>query len=175
MNIFRQIIAIIGISFIGGLSFNAFSPHGINILSNPWSKKAGANTPYQVENDNQLVKEDPIIFVDFIRACRFIEDEEGILLDARTPENYAEGHIPGAHLFFFYNMNEYYPKHEGLLKSSSAILVYCEDLNCDDSEFLANELFSLGHAPILVYRGGFEDWKSHQACIEKGGEEDECW
>jgi len=48
-------------------------------------------------------------------------------------------------------------------------VVYCGDVNCDDSEFLANELFNLGHAPLLVYKGGFEDWKSHQGCIEKGG------
>ena len=48
-------------------------------------------------------------------------------------------------------------------------------MNCEDSEFLANELFNVGHAPLLVYKGGFEDWKSHQGCVEKGEEEDECW
>ena len=175
MKIFKEIIAIISISFIGGLGFNAFSPHGIDILSNPWSKNAGAESAYQAENGNQLANEDPIIFVDFNRTCRFIDNKEGIILDARSPEDYAEGHIPGAHLLFFYNMNESYSKHEVLLNSVSSILIYCGNIDCDDSEFLANELFNLGHAPILVYKGGLEDWQSRKGCIEKGGEEDECW
>jgi rhodanese-related sulfurtransferase len=175
MKILREIIAIISVSFISGLGFNAFSPHGINVLNNPWSRNVVNDSTYQVENGNQLVNEDPIIFVGFDRSCQFIENKEGIVLDARAPEAYAEGHIPGAHHLFFYNMSEYYPKHKDLLKESPAILVYCGDINCEDSEFLANELFNLGHAPILVYKGGLEDWKSHQGCIETGKEKDECW
>jgi len=175
MKIFKEIIAIISISFIGGLGFNAFSPRGIDVLGNPWSKNAGVESTYQAENGNQLENEDPIIFVDFNRTCRFIDNKEGIILDARSPEDYAEGHIPGAHLLFFYNMNESYSKHEVLLNSVSSILIYCGNIDCDDSEFLANELFNLGHVPILVYKGGLEDWQSRKGCIEKGGEEDECW
>ena len=174
MKIFKEIIAIISISFIGSVGFNAFSPHGIDILSNPWSKNAGVESIYQAENGNQLANENPIIFVGFDRTCRFIDNKEGIILDARSPEDYAEGHIPGAHLLFFYNMNEYYQKHKDLLKSASSLLIYCGNIECDDSEFLANELFNLGYVPILVYKGGLEDWKSRKGCIEKGGEEDEC-
>ena len=117
------------------------------------------------------MQEDPIVFVEFDRACRFVEDQEGIVLDVRNPEDYAEGHIPGAHLLFFYNMNEYYPRLEGQLQESPAILTYCGNFDCDDSEFLANELFNLGHAPVLVYKGGFEDWKAHQMPVEKVREE----
>ena len=174
MKIFKEVIAILSISFIGGIGFNAFSPHGIDILSNPWSKNSGAASTYQAESDSQWVNEEPIRFVDFNRACRFIDDKEGIILDARSPEDYAEGHIPGAHLIFFYNMKEYYQKHEALLKNASALLIYCGNIECDDSEFLANELFNLGHAPILVYKGGIEDWQSRNGCIEKGGEKDVC-
>ncbi|KPJ58946.1 MAG: hypothetical protein AMJ42_02370 [Deltaproteobacteria bacterium DG_8] len=163
MKIFKQIVAILVVSFTCGLGFNAFSPHGIDIFDNPWSKNAGLN------------EQEPIIFVEFDRACRFIEGKEGIILDARSPEAYAKGHIPGAHLLFFYNMKEYYQKHKDLLKESPGILVYCGDIDCEDSEFLANELFNLGHAPIFVYRDGFEDWKSHQGCVETGKEKDECW
>lgn len=168
MKIFKQIVTILVVSFICGFGFNAFSPHGIDIFDNPWSKHASNDPNHEVEND-------PIIFVEFDRACRFIDDKEGIILDSRSPEAYSEGHIPGAHLLFFYNMNEYYQRHKDLLKEFPAILVYCGDVNCDDSEFLANELFNLGHAPILVYKGGLEDWKSHQGCIETGKEKDECW
>jgi len=171
MDIFKQNIAILTVSFIVGLIFNAFSPRGIGVFDNPWSRNAVNVPAHQFEQNLQRKQEEPIIFVDFDRACRFIDDQEGIILDARTPEDFAEGHIPGAHLLFFYNMNEYYPRLEGGLRKSPAILAYCGDINCDDSEFLANELFNMGYAPILVYKDGFEDWKSHQMPVEKGGKE----
>jgi len=171
MKIFKQIIAILAISFISGLGFNAFSPRGINVFDNPWSRNAIDAPAYQLEQSVQWMQEEPIIFVDFDQACRFIEDQEGMILDARTPEDYKEGHIPGAHPLFFYNMNEYYTKLESRLLESPVILTYCGDFNCEDSEFLANELFNLGHVPILVYKGGFEEWKAHQMPVEKSREE----
>lgn len=169
MKIVKQIVAILVVSFIGGLGFNAFSPHGIDILGNPWSKPKCDDPTFQ----NQIANGEPIIFVGLDRACQFIENQEGIVLDARSPEEYAEGHIPGAQLLFFYNLNEYYAKLEDQLKECPVMLVYCGDINCDDSEFLANELFNLGHAPILVYKGGFEEWKSQNLLVERGGKGDE--
>ena len=49
------------------------------MFDNPWSR----NTP--VTNSGV---EDPIIFIDFDRACQFIENQEGIVLDARNPDDY---------------------------------------------------------------------------------------
>jgi len=168
--IFREITVIIVISITCGFVFNLFSPHGINIFDNPWSGYNNDTSNYQLDNDNDLLQE-PIVFVTLDRACRFVEGKEGMILDVRTPEEYAEGHIAGAHLLFFYNMNEYYPKLEAQLKESPAILTYCGNIECEDSGFLANELFNLGHVPVLVYKGGFEEWKSSGLPVERGGEE----
>lgn len=161
MNIAREITAILFFSFAGGLVFNAFSPQGINLLDNPWSGKAELNG---------LGEEAPVVFVDIDRACRFVENREGVVLDARHPEDYAEGRIPGARLLYFYSMNEYYRELEPQLRTTPLILTYCSDSHCEDSEFLANELLNLGHMSILVYKGGFEDWKSRQMPIERGME-----
>jgi len=162
MTIVKEIIAILCISFVGGLVFNAFSPNGINVLDNPWSRTSELNGSGE---------EDPVQFVDFDRACRFVENGEGIVLDARNPEDYAEGHIPGARLLFFYDMNDYYLELENHLRASPLLLTYCSNIDCEDSEFLANELLNLGHMSILVYKGGFEDWTSRQMSIEKEMEE----
>jgi rhodanese-related sulfurtransferase len=161
MKLFKEAIWILGISCLCGLLFNAFSPAGINVLENPWSHKAGA--------DRRGVA-DPITFIGFERACQFFENHEGVLLDARNPGEYAEGHIPGAQLLFFYNLNEYYPILAEKLRSAPALLTYCSDANCEDSEFLANELLNLGHMPVYVYRGGFADWINNQMPVAKGME-----
>lgn len=161
MKVVREIIAILFLSAAGGLVFNAFSPQGINPLDNPWSRKAELAG---------LAEEEPLVFVDIERACRFIENREGVVLDARHPDDYAEGHLPGARLLYFYSMNEYYRQLEPHLRTSPLILAYCSDSYCEDSEFLANELLNLGHMSILVYKGGFEDWKRHQMPVERGRE-----
>jgi rhodanese-related sulfurtransferase len=161
MKILKEVTWILGISCLCGLLFNAFSPNGINVLENPWSRKAVAESPSA---------EDPITFIGFERVCQFIENHEGMILDARNPKEYAEGHIPGAQLLFFYNINEYYPKLEARLRSVAAILTYCSDVHCEDSEFLANELLNLGHMPVYVYKGGIADWTNNQMPIVRGME-----
>ena len=157
MKIVKQAILILCVSFIAGFTFNGFSPNGIGVFDNPWSRNAIVNSSGD---------EEPVMFIDFDRACQFIENQEGIVLDARNPEDYEEGHIPGSYLLFFYTMNEYYPKLEELLQASPAFLTYCSDVHCEDSEFLANELLNLGYMPIYVYKGGIEDWKSRQMPVE---------
>jgi rhodanese-related sulfurtransferase len=161
MKLFKEVIWIIVISCAVGLVFNSFSPNGINVLENPWSRKAA---------EGSRNAEDPITFVGFERVCQFLENREGVILDARNPKEYAEGHIPGAQLLFFYNMNEYYPGLEEQLRSAPAILTYCSDVNCEDSEFLANELLNLGHMPVYVYKGGMADWISNQMTVARGME-----
>ncbi len=168
MKIFKQIVFILIVSFVCGLGFNAFSPHGINILDNPWSNHADKKSDFHVKYDSSLEQEEPVVFVNLDRARQFVENHEGIVLDARTPEDYAEGHIPGAYLLSFYHINDYYPDLKDQLTESQVILVYCGNVNCEDSEFLANELFNSGHDKILVYKGGFQEWKSNKLPVKKG-------
>lgn len=91
MKLLKEVIRIIVISCAVGLLFNVVSPNGINVLENPWSRKAA---------EGSRNAEDPITFVGFERVCQFLENREGVLLDARNPKEYAEGHIPGAQLLF---------------------------------------------------------------------------
>ena len=173
MNIFKQIAAIVGVSVVIGILFNMFSPNGIDIFGNPWSKLNSDTHVEHTDCDHQPVEDSPVLCVGLDRACQFIDNQEGVILDARNPEEYAEGHIAGAQLLFFYKMNEYYPALEEQLRESSSLLVYCGNVNCDDSEFLANELFNLGYSSILVYKGGFDEWKENELPVEKGKEETE--
>jgi len=173
MSIVKQIIAILGVSFSIGIAFNMWSPRGIDILSNPWSTNNSGVSVMQAGQVSQVTGDEPIVFIGRDRACQFFDNQEGIILDARSREEYTEGHITGAHHLCFYNMSDCYPGLEELIKESPAILVYCGNVNCDDSEFLANELLNLGHEHILVYKGGFNEWKANNLPIEKGASRSE--
>ena len=83
-----------------------------------------------------------------------MDSEDGyVILDVRTPEEYAEGHIEGAILIPDYEIGG---KAESVLTDKDQlILVYCR---CGRrSKNAANELATLGYTNIKEF-GGINDW-----------------
>ena len=88
-------------------------------------------------------------------AKALMDSEEGyIILDVRTPEEFAERHIAGAILIPDYEIGE---KAESILTDKEQlILVYCRSGR--RSKNAANELATLGYTNIKEF-GGINDWK----------------
>ena len=88
-------------------------------------------------------------------AKALMDSEEGyIILDVRTPEEFAAGHIEGAILIPDYEIGE---KAESILTDKEQlILVYCRSGR--RSKNAANELATLGYTNIKEF-GGINDWK----------------
>ena len=88
------------------------------------------------------------------QAKEIMDIQEGyIILDARTQEEYDEGHIPGAILIPY---DEILEKAEGVLTDKSQlILVYCRSGR--RSKLAAEDLVKLGYTNIKEF-GGIIDW-----------------
>lgn len=88
-------------------------------------------------------------------AKALMDSEDGyIILDVRTPEEFAAGHIAGAILIPDYEIGE---KAESILTDKEQlILVYCRSGR--RSKNAANELATLGYTNIKEF-GGINDWK----------------
>ena len=88
-------------------------------------------------------------------AKALMDSEEGyVILDVRTPEEFAERHIEGAILIPDYEIGE---KAESILTDKEQlILVYCRSGR--RSKNAANELATLGYTNIKEF-GGINDWK----------------
>ena len=88
-------------------------------------------------------------------AKALIDSEEGyIILDVRTPEEFAEGHIEGAILIPDHEIGE---KAENVLTNKDQlILVYCRSGR--RSKNAASELATLGYTNIKEF-GGILDWE----------------
>lgn len=81
-------------------------------------------------------------------------DNTIILLDVRTPEEYAKGHIPGARLL---PLDEIAEKAKTVLPDTSApVLVYCHSGR--RSALAARTLTILGYTDIYDM-GGLIDWE----------------
>jgi len=86
-----------------------------------------------------------------------------VVLDVRTPQEFAQGHVPGA-----VNMDISDPtfrKKIAELDKSKTYLVHCAA--GIRSNRACNMMSSLGLAGLYDYKGGFKDWKAQGKPIEK--------
>jgi rhodanese-related sulfurtransferase len=88
-------------------------------------------------------------------AKEIMDTEEGyIILDVRTQEEYAEGHIPGA---IQISHDEIKERAGGMLPDKNQlILVYCRSGR--RSKIAAEELVKLGYTNVKEF-GGIIDWE----------------
>ena len=88
-------------------------------------------------------------------AKALMDSESGyIIIDARTQEEYDQGHIPGAILIPEYEIADRAEKE--LPDKNQLILVYCRSGR--RSKIAAQELVKLGYANVKEF-GGIIDWK----------------
>jgi len=79
--------------------------------------------------------------------------EEFVLLDARTEEEFSEGHIPGAVLIPHYEVSE--KAEEKIPEKDVPVFVYCRSGN--RSKVAAEALVSLGYSEVYEF-GGINTW-----------------
>ncbi len=89
-------------------------------------------------------------------------DPGTLLVDARFPELFAQGHIPGAVSLPLSRFDEAFAEHGSSLRSARLLVLYCSGKDCTDSHELAMRLNEKGFRDLLLYSGGIEDW------LEKG-------
>ena len=81
-----------------------------------------------------------------------------LLIDAREPEEYAAGHIPGALSMPYDEVSSEPERLESLAAGGKAIAVYCGGGACELSLNLAWDLISAGQKKVVVYMGGYPEW-----------------
>ena len=93
--------------------------------------------------------------IDGAKAKALMDSERGyIIIDARTQEEYDQGHIPGAILIPEYEIADRAEKE--LPNKDQLILVYCRSGR--RSKIAAEELVNLGYTNVKEF-GGIIDWK----------------
>ena len=115
------------------------------------SQTTGDKNLSNVEGSTQEVTYEKISLEE---AKQLMKDEEGyIILDVRTKEEFAEGHIPGAICVPNETISGEMP--EELPEKGQLILVYCRSGN--RSKQASKKLAELGYTNIKEF-GGIIDW-----------------
>ncbi|WP_423147929.1 rhodanese-like domain-containing protein [Rubrolithibacter danxiaensis] len=93
-----------------------------------------------------------------------IKKEQALVLDVRTPEEYATGHIRGAVNIDWKNAEEFKAKANELQKTQP-VYVYCR--SGARSEKASNWLSTNGFTNVTDLEGGIEAWKKAGKRVSK--------
>lgn len=81
-----------------------------------------------------------------------------LIIDARSPEDFAKGHIGEAINIFPHEDQSTYLDKIFKLNRDKTFIVYCTGGTCDLSHELAKDMLNFGHQRVFIYTGGWDEW-----------------
>uniref|UniRef100_A0A832MIY2 Rhodanese-like domain-containing protein n=1 Tax=Eiseniibacteriota bacterium TaxID=2212470 RepID=A0A832MIY2_UNCEI len=96
--------------------------------------------------------------VQYATVKKFFDAGAALFVDARSPEEYAEGHIPGAVNLPFDDVFRDPSLARTIDSKGRPVIAYCGGGDCELSRNLAFALIEGGHKKVLVFMGGTAGW-----------------
>ena len=152
----RQTSALVGLELLLAIGGNQCRPGGIKLLGD-WSDNArfadasGQSLVIPLEEARDLFEEDEVLFV-----------------DARPESQYQEGHLPGALLIPWQEVDRYFMEAAEQLEEGKAIVAYCDGESCELSHELALFLKDMGFPNARVLVNGWSVWRNADLPVEEG-------
>ena len=150
--------ALLAVSAMLGVAVNFLRPAATRL---PWT----SDWAHHVEN-LAFRAGIPVTFLEGARTRAGAAD--GIVFDARIPEQYAAGHLPGAINLPLEDVERQLGAHAARLHLDTPILVYCGGADCTDALELAVKLRGLGFTDLTLYPGGYAEWVQYGGATRAG-------
>ena len=161
MKTIKEISILVGASTIAAFAVNYFSPAGIALVGQ-WDTATGVITA----NEKKDIVLDDLEIGDVTLAKKLYDSQKFLFVDARSRDDYDEGHIKGA---VSLPVGQFDEKIEAFLDQyppEKAIITYCSGRTCEDSHKLAQLLLTLDYKEIHVFIDGFPEWLAEGYPIE---------
>jgi len=153
----RQAVYLVLISALIGILANAVNPRGISFrLQAPEYFGSEALTNVQPGQKPPLV--------DTGQIRQLLDSKAALLIDARSAEEYASGHIPAAINIPYEDLFNHLDVINGL-PPQSWLICYCDGPPCDLAHLLAVELVNMGYMRVAVYEAGLDAWKKSESVV----------
>ena len=157
----KEISSILGVSIVTALAVNYFSPAGIALVGQ-WDTSQGV-VMAKAKNDI-VIDEIEIGTVD--QARKLYDSGKYIFVDARSLEDYEQGHIQGAVSLPVGQFEEKIAAFLERYPPEASIITYCSGRTCLDSHHLAGFLLEFGYDNVTVFIDGFPGWEAEGHPIE---------
>jgi len=154
-----QVAAVFILSIVLALGVNHFRTDGIPLVAD-WSPEGRLKTATGGS-----------MMIPLAEAVVFYDAQEAIFVDARPPELFVEGHIPGAINVPWQQVNDYLNKFfEKVADTKTIVIAYCDGEACSLSEDLALMLNDMGYENVKVLINGWTLWTRNGYPINTGVE-----
>lgn len=150
-----QACATFAMSILLGLAINQFRSERLPLFGD-WSIKAKLVTA----NGDRLE-------ISFEEAEKLFMEKSALFIDARSMDDYANGHIPGARSLPWHDVDRRFVEVTEDISPDTLIITYCEDITCDLSCDLALFLLEMGFKNARVLLDGWAVWLKSRLPIEK--------
>jgi rhodanese-related sulfurtransferase len=161
MKTIKEISILVGVSIIAAFAVNYFSPAGITLVGQ-WDTAKGVITA----NEKNAIVLDDLELGDVTLAKKLYDSQKFVFVDARSRDDYDEGHIKGA---VSLPVGQFDEKIETFLEQyppEKAIITYCSGRTCEDSHRLTQLLLAFGYTEINVFIDGYPGWEAEGYPIE---------
>lgn len=150
----------VGLSLNYQLVLNAFTGKTVASVSVPQQSAKGASSTENAEERFPNPVE--------IDEIEDLLADGALLVDARNVEDYKAGHLKGS---VSYPLGDAETKLEAFrlqVPEDQTLILYCNGFGCPDSFDLGVFLLNAGYQDVLVYEGGYPEWRDQGRAIEEG-------
>ena len=177
----RDIAALIAVAAVAGFTYNALSKSGLPLIRVAPLKTAvsdsaifgGAAPPASPgpagASETASDSASALRIVSLSQMQRAFEEKRGLLYDARTPEEFAAGHIPGA-VNLYAMAPETWVERIAEVPRDTLILIYCGNPHCPFGRSLAEFLGQFGFSNLVLFDEGWDAWEAAGLPAAEGGE-----
>jgi rhodanese-related sulfurtransferase len=145
-----------------GLVVNHFSPRRMALLPKAELAAPHVNAP----SESAVPLPSGLTEISVAEARRALEEGTALFLDARSPDLFEEGHIPGAYNMPPDKFDDDFPSLADLIEAAGTIVVYCDSPSCSDSIQVAERLLEYGFENTRVLTASWEGWLESNGPVE---------
>ena len=157
----KGVYTLLGVAISLSFFVNYVSPIGIALVGQ-WDQSQGAI--HAKTKGEKVFDESEIKDVNIGKAI--FDQQRAVFADARSAEDYEEGHIKGAVSFpvgeFDMKIGEFLNRYP----PDRPIVTYCSGRTCDDSHRLTEMLIEMGYLHVSVLIDGYPEWQKEGFPIE---------
>jgi rhodanese-related sulfurtransferase len=150
----KNVLKIIGIAFILAIFYNHFSPKGIPLLGFDSGLKPTADSISFSQSDISSFITD----ISIEQTKKLIEQNNIILIDARSEIDFLKSHLIGSVNIPFKNFDKHVEK-IFQYPHDTKFVIYCEGIHCNLSHELAKVLSQFGYNKIYIMKEGIQEWE----------------
>lgn len=159
--IFQAVIIVI-MSIILGFANNIVNPNRVKLSTERPQAETAADSTFETAMPSEL--SEPVV-LGKTQLLKLIQDEAVLIIDARTPDEFAAGHITDAINIPFEQLGDYIQQVDELPRDKW-LVTYCDGPPCDKGRELAVILFDMGFARVAYYDAGLDDWKTTEEVVQ---------